>query len=99
MADIAKTLAEHTKQDAKAFTAIHEHLDRLDKATNNDLIIYKLEELKKDITELKKEMKENSSNYITRTEFLPVRNLVFGMVGTVLTAVILALVAVMTGKV
>lgn len=95
----AKTLDEHTKQDARAFDSIHEHLDRLDKATNNDLILYKLEELKKDITELKKEMKENSNNYITRTEFLPVRNLVFGMVGTILTAVILALVAVMTGKV
>lgn len=95
---MAETLAEHIKQDAKNFTAIHDHLDRLDKATNNDLVLYKLEELKKDIVELKKEMKESSDNYIKREEFLPVRNVVYGMVGLILTGVLLALVGLVTGR-
>lgn len=96
--DIAFTLAEHTKQDAKAFSSIHDHLDRLDKATDNGLVLYKLEELKKDIGEVKKEMKYNNSNYITKTEFAPVKNIVYGMVGLILFGVIGAILAVVVKR-
>lgn len=94
MADtLADTLAEHTKQDAKNFTAIHDHLDRLDKATNNDLIIYKLDEMKRDISDLKKEMKERNDGLVTKAEFAPVRNIVYGMVSLILIGVLSAIIA------
>lgn len=89
----AKTLDEHTKQDAKAFASIHEHLDRLDKTTNNDLIIYKLDEMKRDISDLKKEMKERNDGLVTKAEFAPVRNIVYGMVSLILIGVLSAIIA------
>jgi hypothetical protein len=97
--NLARELKKHTQQDADAFNLIHEHLNRLDEANKNELILYKLEELKKDVVEMRKEMKESARNFITRAEFIPVRNIVYGMVSIILTGVLLALVALITGKV
>lgn len=91
--EIKNWLDKHQKQDTESFAAIHTHLDRLDKATNNDLIIYKLDEMKRDISDLKREMKENNNELVTKTEFNPVRNIVYGMVGLILIGVLSAIIA------
>lgn len=86
MADtLADTLAEHTKQDAKNFTAIHDHLDRLDKATNNDLVVYKIDELQKTV----KDMNDNMvATYVTYKEFDPIKKVVYGLVALILMGVV-----------
>lgn len=91
--EIKNWLDKHQKQDTESFAAIHTHLDRLDKATNNDLIIYKLDEMKRDISDLKREMKEKNNELVTKTEFNPVRNIVYGMVGLILIGVLSAIIA------
>lgn len=91
--EIKNWLDKHQKQDTENFAAIHTHLDRLDKATNNDLIIYKLDEMKRDISDLKREMKENNNELVTKTEFNPVRNIVYGMVSLILIGVLSAIIA------
>lgn len=91
--EIKNWLDKHQKQDTESFAAIHTHLDRLDKATNNDLIIYKLDEMKRDISDLKREMKEKNNELVTKTEFNPVRNIVYGMVSLILVGVLSAIIA------
>lgn len=91
--EIKNWLDKHQKQDTESFAAIHTHLDRLDKATNNDLIIYKLDEMKRDISDLKREMKEKNNELVTKAEFAPVRNIVYGMVSLILIGVLSAIVA------
>ena len=91
--EIKNWLDKHQKQDIESFAAIHTHLDRLDKVINNDLIIYKLDEMKRDISDLKREMKENNNELVTKTEFNPVRNIVYGMVGLILIGVLSAIIA------
>lgn len=49
-----------------------------------------LEYIKRDIGEIKQTLK---ADYVTREEFSPIRSIVYGMVGLILTAVIGALVA------
>jgi outer membrane murein-binding lipoprotein Lpp len=46
--------------------------------------------IKEDVNDLKEMM---DSRYVTRTEFEPIRNIIYGMVGVVLLAVVTALVA------
>lgn len=91
--EVKNWLDKHQKSDSDNFSAIHAHLDRLDKATNNDLIIYKLDEMKRDISDLKKEMKERNDGLVTKSEFAPVRNIVYGMVSLILIGVLSALIA------
>lgn len=91
--EIIDWLDKHQKQDTESFAAIHTHLDRLDKATNNDLIIYKLDEMKRDISDLKREMKEKNNELVTKAEFAPVRNIVYGMVSLILIGVLSAIIA------
>lgn len=91
--EVKNWLDKHQKQDTENFQAIHTHLDRLDKATNNDLIIYKLDEMKRDISDLKREMKEKNNELVTKTEFNPVRNIVYGMVSLILIGVLSAIIA------
>lgn len=50
--------------------------------------------IKDDIKEIKSQI---NSNYVTKDQFEPVRRLVYGMVGIILTAVIVALVALVVG--
>jgi hypothetical protein len=49
-----------------------------------------LEYIKRDISEIKSTLK---SDYVTRDEFSPIKSIVYGLVGIVLTAVVGALVA------
>lgn len=55
-------------------------------ATNIDWI-------KKDIGEIKEALKCLSSEYVTQVEFRPIRQLVYGLVGLILIAVVGALLA------
>ncbi|RLC99122.1 MAG: hypothetical protein DRI46_10025 [Chloroflexi bacterium] len=50
-----------------------------------------LERMQRDLRELKKESREQ---YVTKAQFEPIQNLVYGMVGLVLVAVITALLAI-----
>lgn len=50
----------------------------------------KLDWIQKDITEIKEKLERD---YVTRQEFNPVKNVVYGMVGTMLLAVLGAIVA------
>ena len=83
--EYTKAFKEHTKQDLNEFKAVHDHLDRLDKATNNDLVIYKIDELQRKV-EL---MNENMGlTYVTKIEFDPIKKLVYGMVALILMGVV-----------
>ena len=50
-----------------------------------------LERMQRDLKELKHESKEQ---YVTKAQFIPVQNLVYGMVGLILVSVITALLAI-----
>jgi len=78
-------MKEHEKTDKASFDAIHTHIDRLDKATNNDLVLYKVDELFLKLDALDKKI---DKKYVTREQFEPVRNIVYGMVGLLLTGII-----------
>lgn len=93
--DFAKVLQDHSKQDSVAFDSIHSHLDRLDKATNTDLIVYKIDELKKQFNNLEEKI---DNNFVTKTEFDPIKRLVYGMVGIILTGVIVGILAIIIKK-
>ena len=52
-------------------------------------------ELKKDISYIKSginDIKKEMDNYVTKQEFKPIQKIAYGLVGTVLTAITLALV-------
>jgi predicted transcriptional regulator of viral defense system len=85
-----KWMKEHEKSDQKAFQAIHNHMDRLDKSTNNDLVVYKIDELKVQFGELERKI---DNNFVTKTEFDPIKRLVYGTVALMLTSVLGAIVA------
>lgn len=51
--------------------------------------------MSRDMRDLKKQV---SSNLITRAEFTPVRNLVYGMVGLILTSFVLAVIGLVFVK-
>ena len=97
MADngFTKVLKEHTKQDNVAFESIHSHLDRLDKATNTDLIVYKIDELKTQFNTLEAKI---DNNFVTKTEFDPIKRLVYGMVALILVGVLSAILAAIIKK-
>lgn len=88
-------IKEHEKKDRTDFASIHDHLDRLDRVTNNDLIVYKIDELKSQFTDFEKSLK---SNYVTKTEFLPIQKLVYGMVGLILVSVVGAILALVVKR-
>lgn len=88
-------MKEHEKADQKAFQAIHDHMDRLDKATNNDLVVYKIDELKVQFGELERKI---DNNFVTKTEFDPIKRLVYGTVALMLTSVLGAIVALVLRK-
>jgi len=48
--------------------------------------------IKEDIGEIKAALKEQGETYLSRVEFDPVKKLVYGLVGLILTAVVVALV-------
>ena len=49
--------------------------------------------IKEDISEIKASFKDIKTFYLTKDEFSPVRNIVYGMVGLILIAVVGAIVA------
>ena len=50
--------------------------------------------IKIDIVEIKRLFKDLSTNYVTKSEFEPVKKLVYGLVALILTSVVLAILAV-----
>ena len=54
-------------------------------------ILADLDHIKTDVAEIKRVLE---SKYVTQDQFTPVRNIVYGLVGLILTAVVVALVAV-----
>ena len=83
--EVKKWLTEHQKSDLASFDAIHSHLDRLDKATNTDLIVYKLDELRTKMDSMEKGL---GVTYVTKTEFDPIKKLVYGLVALILMGVV-----------
>lgn len=59
-----------------------------------DVIANDISYLKDDVREIKTQI---TSNYVTKDQFEPVRRLVYGVVGIILTAVVVALVALVVG--
>lgn len=55
-------------------------------------------ELQKDVEYIKKTIKElkdaQAHNFVTKAEFEPIKNIMYGMIGTILTGVIAAVLAV-----
>lgn len=47
--------------------------------------------IKKDISEIKDSIKDLSDKYVTKEEFAPIKNIVYGMVGLILTAALVAM--------
>ena len=64
-----------------------------DKTETQKELLYRIDErtkqFEKDLEEVKSLI---NNNYITRAEFIPVRNIVYGLVGLILTAVTTALI-------
>lgn len=60
-----------------------------------DVIANDISYLKDDVREIKTQI---TSNYVTKDQFEPVRRLVYGTVGIILTAVIVAVVALVVGN-
>lgn len=60
-----------------------------------DVIANDISYLKDDVREIKTQI---TSNYVTKDQFEPVRRLVYGTVGIILTAVIVAVVALVIGN-
>lgn len=54
-----------------------------------------LNHIKNDVTEVKTKLEEN---YVTHTEFTPVKNVVYGLVAVILTTVVGALVTLVLIK-
>ena len=88
-------IKQHEKQDRADFDAIHTHLDRLDKATNTDLIVYKIDELKSQFQDLEKKL---DGNYVTKEQFAPVQRIAYGLVTIILTGVVGAVLAIVLRK-
>ena len=54
-----------------------------------------VENIKNDVKDIKDKLQ---NDYVSQTEFKPIRNIVYGMVGLILTAVIIALVSLVILK-
>lgn len=52
------------------------------------VVVSKLERMEKDIAEINETLKQE---YVTRQEFAPIKSLVYGVVGLILTSVISAI--------
>ena len=65
--------------------------------TNNGRTSFEIE-LQKDVEYIKKTIKElkdaQQHNFVTKEEFEPLKNLMYGLVGTVLTGFVIAILAV-----
>lgn len=61
--------------------------------TINALTMKSIQNIEKSIEEIKVSMKDIKDNYVRREEFNTVRNITFGLVGLIVTSVILALMA------
>lgn len=61
--------------------------------TNNELLT-RIDERTIQLIKDMNELKENQKlNYVTHTEFNPIKNIVYGMVGTILLSVLVAIIA------
>jgi hypothetical protein len=58
-------------------------------------ITVKLDYIQRDIQEIKMKLE---NDYVTRSEFSPVKNLVFGLAGIILSSVFIALVTLVLRK-
>ena len=65
------------------------HKDAGGQHTDNEL----LTRIDERTLQLIKDIHELKTNYVTKTEFFPIKNIVYGMVGTILLSVIVALIA------
>lgn len=54
---------------------------------------YDIQYIKRDITEIKQAIKDGKNDFVSRAEFAPIRQIVYGLVGLILTAVVGALLA------
>jgi len=63
--------------------------------TNVAVILSEMKTVKDDVREIKDKLEKD---YVTEDEFAPVKNIVYGMVGTILLAVIGALIALVINK-
>ena len=57
-----------------------------------------LKYMQRDIDEIKRTVKEDKSGYVSREEFDPIKKIVYGLVGLILTGVIGALMTLLLRK-
>ena len=55
-------------------------------------------DIKTSLVEIREEMKEDKKGLVSKTEFAPVKIIVYGLVGTILTSVLGALLALIITK-
>ena len=55
-------------------------------------------DIKTSLGEIREEMKEDKKDMVSKTEFAPVKIIVYGLVGTILTSVLGALLALIITK-
>ena len=70
-------------------------MDNKDEKITTALIAKDIEYIKKEVNKISDKLQKN---YVTQTEFRPVKNLVYGLVGTVLLAVVGSLVGLVVIK-
>lgn len=52
---------------------------------------YDIQYIKRDIAEIKQTIKEGKEDFVSRAEFAPIKQIVYGLVGLILTGVVGAL--------
>lgn len=61
-----------------------------DGGQNHEVMLYRLDEMRSAVERIEEKI---DSNYVSRVEFEPIKRIVYGIVGLVLTSVIVALLA------
>lgn len=66
--------------------------------TSLDVVLTEINYIKKDIGEIKDSVADLKDSFITRAEFEPIKNVVYGMVGLVLISFLGAIIALVIKK-
>jgi ABC-type phosphate transport system permease subunit len=62
------------------------------------VLMQKVEYISKAIDEMKKTLEEMPSHFVSQEEWTPVKNVVYGVVGLLLTSVVVAITALVVHK-
>ncbi len=76
---------------------MEQQLERRESNIQLGILINSVESLKSDIKELKEKFDKLGDKYVTKIEFTPVRNVVYGMVGLFLVGILTAILKLVIG--